>query len=217
MRQLLSLPLYLALAFVFFVAACNRNNNDTVGKSSSGTSSSANTGAATGTSPSPATPPTAPGPAAGGPTANEPVAASDRSFVNSAASSGLAEVEASRYVAEKTANPDLKNYATQMAREHTSANDELMRIAGTKGLTVPTTVDGEAKGLLDKLRNSSGDQSDRNFVQDFGVDAHQKAIQLYETQARDGRDPELRAFAERTLPKLREHLTMAEQLQGKKP
>lgn len=213
MRQLFSLPLFLVLAFVFFTAACNRNNNE-AGKPT--------TGAATGTTPAPSTPATpppaaTPSPSAAGPAANEPVAASDRAFVNSAASSGLAEVEASRYVSEKTSNADLKNFANQMAREHTSANDELMRIAGTKGLTVPTTVDGEARGLLDKLRNSSGDQSDRNFVQDFGVDAHQKAIQLYETQARDGRDPELRAFAERTLPKLREHLTMAEQLQGKKP
>lgn len=166
--------------------------------------------------PAPATPTPAPGAAAPGAPA-EPVAAAERSFVASAASSGLAEVEASRYIAEKTGNADLKSFARQMEREHTSANDELMRIAGTKGLTVPTSVDGEERGLLDKLRNSSSDQSDRNFIQDFGVDAHKKAIQLYETQARDGRDPELRAFAERTLPRLREHLTMAEQLQGRKP
>lgn len=213
MRKLFPLSVFAVLVIALGLAACNRTEKGTTG-SAGGT---AGTASAPTPAPAPAAP-TAPETAAAPASSSEtPVAASDRRFVASAANSGLAEVEASRYVADKSGNADLKTFARQLEREHASANDELMRLAGTKGLTVPSAVEGEEKGLLDKLRDSSPDQVDRNFLQDFGVDTHQKAILLFELQARDGSDQALRSFAEKTLPKLREQLAMARQLQGKMP
>lgn len=155
--------------------------------------------------------------AAPGSAAALPVAGAERAFVAEAAQSGMAEVEASRVVAERAADAAVKSYAQQLEREHTSANGELQRIAGDKGITLPTAVDTAAKEQLDRLRGQSAPQLERSFVQDFGVDAHARAIQLFERQAREGQDPDLRSFAERTLPRLREHLAMAQQLQARKP
>lgn len=148
--------------------------------------------------------------------AGAPVSGADRAFVAEAASAGLAEVEAGRYVAGKAADGSVKAFAQQMERDHASANDELQRIAGSKGIALPTTVQGDDKTQLDKLMGVPSAQLDSEFVQAFGIDGHNKAIKLFERQAQSGQDPELRAFAERTLPKLREHLGMAQQLQGKK-
>lgn len=154
--------------------------------------------------------------AAGADPKTGPVSGADRAFVAAAASSGLAEVEAGRYAAGKAADGAVKAYAEQLEREHASANDELQRIAGSKGIALPATVQGDDKSQLDKLKGLPAAQLDSEFVQAFGIDAHQKAIRLFESQAQSGQDPELRAFAERTLPKLREHLGAAQQLQGKR-
>lgn len=157
-----------------------------------------------------------PAPALGAEAKAGPVSGSDRAFVAEAASAGLAEVEAGAYVAGKAADGSVKAFAQQMERDHASANDELQRIAGGKGIALPTAAQGDDKSQLDKLKNVPATRLDSEFVQSFGVDGHARAIKLFERQAQSGQDPELRAFAERTLPKLREHLGMAQQLQGKR-
>ncbi|HEX6733633.1 MAG TPA: DUF4142 domain-containing protein [Azonexus sp.] len=161
---------------------------------------------------SPTTPAaTPPGTAQGTPA----IAAAERIFVAEAAASGLAEIEASRMMAARSADPGVKSFARQLEREHVSANDELKRIAGGKGIVLPEIASQETKALLDRLRSLPVPDGDRAFVREFGIEAHNKAIQLFEKEAREGQDPQLRAFAEQTLPRLREHLSMAQQLQGK--
>ena len=56
-----------------------------------------------------------------------------------------------------------------------------------------------------------GDAFDRAYVQDMVKD-HRKDVTLFEDQARNGKDPALKQFAQATLPALQEHLQMAERL-----
>lgn len=198
MKNLCHWSLGAALVLVLAVAACGRTEKTP--KPATGMANTAEPVGAT----------------AANPASGMPVAGSDRVFVAEAATSGLAEVEASRFITEKTADTALRTYTQQMEREHMSTNDELKRIAGGKGLAAQTTVEGDLKTRLDKLKSLPLTLVDQAFLEDFGIDAHNKAIRLFEEQARQGQDPELRAFAEQTLPKLREHLTMAQQLQNRK-
>ena len=48
-----------------------------------------------------------------------------------------------------------------------------------------------------------------------GVDAHKDTVKLFEKAAKNLDDPELRTFAAATLPSLKHHLTMAQQLDAK--
>lgn len=142
-----------------------------------------------------------------------PVAGADRAFLAEAANSGLAEVEASRLVAGRTDNAAIKSFAQQLERDHVSANDELKRLAEQKGVQLPTTIGGEPRGQLSKLTTMSKSDMDRTFLEEFGIKDHRKAISQFERQARETQDPDVKAFAERTLAKLREHLAMAQQMQ----
>jgi putative membrane protein len=138
----------------------------------------------------------------------------DRAFVTQAASSGLAEVEASRIAAEKAADPQVKSFAEKLVKDHAQSNQELQRIASAKGVALPTAPDGEQRAKLQKFRELIGGAVERSFLQQFGVDAHREAIKLFERQSSEGADADLKAFAEKTLPALREHLAMAERLDG---
>ena len=155
---------------------------------------------------------------AGGPAPAKPAAAAqpvlaaqDRDFLLRASQSGMAEVEASRLAVGRAAVPEVRAFAQRMVREHTATNDELSRIARDKGVVLGRELDAQERSRLATLQAMSAAAFERSYIEDMGVRAHQQAIAVYEREARDGVDPDLRAFASRTLLALREHLAMAEQ------
>lgn len=158
----------------------------------------------------PASPPPAAAPATPAPVTTVPQA--DADFAMKAAGGGLAEVEASRTVSEKTANESVRQFAQMLVNDHAAANQELVRIAQAKQLILPTAPDVAHQEALAKLKSAMGTESDRIYVQDFGLKAHQDAVALFEREANEGMDPELKAFAAKTLPSLKTHLEHAQRL-----
>lgn len=154
----------------------------------------------------PATAEPAPGMPGGPPTAAD-VAAADRSFVTAAASSGMLEVEASRLALERTQHPQLRGFAQRMVDEHSKSNDELKAIAKDAGLTdLPATTMGKYNAMLEKLRALKGADFDREYAAQIGVASHTEAVALFDQATKDLSNPQLKAFATKTLPHLREHL-----------
>jgi putative membrane protein len=153
-----------------------------------------------------------PAPAKTGAVAEQPsLSAQDREFMMRASQGGMAEVEASRLAVTRASSPEVRAFAQQMVRDHTATNDELMRIARSKNVMVNPQLDAQERSRMATLEALSGTQFERVYVEEMGVKAHQDAIAVYESEARGGTDPDLRAFASRTLLALREHLAMAEQ------
>jgi putative membrane protein len=136
------------------------------------------------------------------------LAKADREFVMQAAMAGMAEVQAGELAAKKADSAEVKRFGQKMVDDHGAANAELMKIASDKGVTPPSSLDKAHRAAMDALQKTSGDAFDRTYMQRQVAD-HQKAIALYERQAKSGRDAELRQFAEKQLPTLREHLKMA--------
>lgn len=141
-------------------------------------------------------------------------ASSQDTFWTKAAQGGIAEVELSRVAAAKSQNADVKNYAQKMITDHTKANDELKTLAAKKNVTLPTETDAAHKAKLQELQNLSGAEFDREYVNTM-VDDHQKTVDLFEKQSNDNSDPDLKAFAAKTLPTLKSHLDMIKNIQGK--
>jgi putative membrane protein len=159
-----------------------------------------------------AAPPTAvPAPGMpGGPLAAD-VAAADRTFVTVAASTGMLEVEASRLALERTKHPQLRGFAQKMVDEHSKSTDELKSIARDVGLTdVPTTTMGKYNAMLEKLRALKDADFDREYAAQIGVASHTEAIALFDQASKDVSNPQLKEFAAKTLPRLREHLKQSQ-------
>lgn len=135
---------------------------------------------------------------------------SDREFAQKAAAGGKKEVEGAKFAASKAANGDVKTFAERLVKDHTAANQELASLMKTKQLTVPSA----AKEAPEAWRNQSGTAFDRAYI-NHAIDHHEKDIAMFEAEASNGTDAELKAWAARKLPTLREHLKIAQDLKGK--
>lgn len=144
---------------------------------------------------------------AGGAMAN--MSAQDHEFAMKAATGGLAEVQLGQLAQQKAQSADVKSFAQQMVQDHSQANTELTQLVSQKGMTPPADLDEEHKAVMTKLTSLSGAEFDKEYMRAMVAD-HHKTVELFEKQASGGSDAELKAFATKTVPKLKEHHTLAE-------
>jgi len=100
-----------------------------------------------------------------------------------------------------------------MIGDHTKANDDLKKIATTKGFQVPADTDAKHKSALDKLSKLSGAEFDKAYVAQMEKD-HKKTVSDFEKASKSLKDAELKGFAEKTLPTLRGHLEHVKKVQA---
>ena len=136
-------------------------------------------------------------------------AGTDEHFVKEAATGGMAEVQLGKLAADKASNADVKKFGQKMADDHGKANDELKTLAQNKNITLPTALDAKAKATVDRLSKLNGEAFDRAYMQEMLKD-HRKDVSEFRTQAKSGKDADIKAWASKTLPTLEEHLKMAE-------
>jgi putative membrane protein len=139
----------------------------------------------------------------------------DKDFVENAAQGGWAEIEGSKMAQAKATSPDVKQFAEQMIADHTKANQELAALAKQKGYTPPEEPSLMQRTELKALNLVSGDTFDKMYVSRIGVSAHEDTVELFEKTSKDAKDPDIKAFAAKTLPTLQHHLEMAKALQQK--
>lgn len=156
-----------------------------------------------------------PGSSAPAPGSDASASEADRTFVAAATKSGLAEVAAGRYVAVEGRDPEVKAFAERLQQDHSAANAQLARLASARNIPADTRASDQLDEDLVELRKASADKIDALFLARFGTSAHQETIALFERQAREGTDEELRAFANDTLAVLRRHLDAARALERK--
>lgn len=147
-------------------------------------------------------------------TQNAMAKSADGKFMMTAAAGGMAEVELARLAQERAASDAVKQYAQRMIDDHTKANQELMQIASTKGVTLPTGPDAKHMALMERLRGLSGAAFDSTYIKEAGVKDHQSMEKLFRNETTKGKDADVMAFATRTLPTVQDHLRMARDLSG---
>lgn len=142
------------------------------------------------------------------------VSSGDRDFAMKAADGGMAEVKMAELALSKTTNEQVKQFAQQMKDDHSKANEELMSIASTKGITLPAEPSAKHKKMMDKLSAMNGADFDRAYIKHMMAD-HKMDVALFEKESMSGKDAELKAFAAKTLPTLKEHKMKVDDLSMK--
>jgi len=146
------------------------------------------------------------------PVQNQKLARGDRKFIEHAAGSGMFEVQVGQLAAAKASDANVKSFASMLVDQHTAANNELTKIANAKGVELPAAPPHAKRRDIEKLGKKNGDEFDRDFVRKVGIKDHEKDIKMFEKASKDVKDPDLKAFVDKTLPVLREHLAAAERL-----
>lgn len=137
----------------------------------------------------------------------------EQKFYWKAAAGGLFEVEAARLAIRQATDPDVQTLAAELLKDHEKANQDLMAIGETKGMSTPAHLTEEQNDALKKLREA-GASFDKTYV-DFMVSDHPNDISLFEKELEAGKDAQLKAFAKEKLPVLKRHLEHAKSVQKK--
>jgi len=137
-------------------------------------------------------------------------------FVKEVAISDMFEIESSK-LAESKGNAAEKSFASQMVTDHTKTSTELKGLVtgGKVKADLPTALDSSHQSKLDKLKGESG----KDFSSDFDsmqASAHKDAVSLFERYAKGGDNADLKDWAGKTLPALKHHLEMAQNLDKSK-
>lgn len=139
------------------------------------------------------------------------MAKKDNDFAMKAAQGGAAEVELGKLAQTQGADPKIKEFGEKMATDHAKADDELKTAAS--GMNLPQEPDKKQKSAEEKLSKLQGDKFDKEYARMMLKD-HEEDIALFKKEANSGQDPNLKAYAQKTLPTLEEHLRMAQDLPG---
>ncbi len=129
----------------------------------------------------------------------------DESFFKDAAQAGMAEVAAGQTAEEKGTSQAVKDFGAMMVKDHTAANAKLKKIAVNKGVELPDSPSMMQKAMNKKTDLHSGDAFDKDYIQGQ-IKAHKDTIELLQKEIDSGKDPDGKAFATETLPKVKAHL-----------
>jgi len=140
-------------------------------------------------------------------------AVSSQDFVKTAGIAGMFEIESSKIAQTKSKNSDVKSFADRMITDHTKAAEELKAAAQAGGnkYEVPTALDPDHQKMIDELNTADESKFDAAYVR-MQLRGHKDAVALFDSYSQQGDDPNLKSFAAKTLPTLKEHLDMVSRI-----
>lgn len=150
---------------------------------------------------------------AAAPAVNAPPANSNEDFVKTASEAGLMEVNFAELALRQADKADVKAFAQMMVDDHTKINGELLKLANKDQFTPAAKMNAKDQEEFSKLSKMKGADFDRAYVHNQ-LEAHEGAVALFKSEAKDGKNADLKAFAEKTLPTLEHHLDMVQKLTG---
>ncbi|HEY1249663.1 MAG TPA: DUF4142 domain-containing protein [Thermoanaerobaculia bacterium] len=133
-------------------------------------------------------------------------------FAQKAAVGGMAEVELGKVAAQKASSPRVKEFGQKMVADHSKANEALKSAASKDGITLPASIDAHEQHEMDEIKGLSGAAFDKKYMAEM-VEDHKKDVREFEDAAKKDPNSQVGMFATATLPTLREHLQMAQDVE----
>ncbi|MES3002998.1 MAG: DUF4142 domain-containing protein [Pseudomonadota bacterium] len=132
-------------------------------------------------------------------------------FLKEAAGASRFETEAARIALAKSTHPGVRTYASALIDHNTAAASELQHMLQMRGMAPPMLANDQRK-TLNRLAKLRGPKFDREFVQAVALKHQRMDVMGFERASLVTREPQLKAWIDRSLPALRYHLATGERL-----
>ncbi|GAA3935505.1 DUF4142 domain-containing protein [Hymenobacter algoricola] len=136
----------------------------------------------------------------------------DATFVVDVASDGQLEVELGRLAQQQSTTPAVKDFGQRMATQHAEISQALGVLAEQKGIVLPAGLGAEQQKTRQELAALTGAAFDKKYLE-LMVDDHANDVDAFDDMSEDAYDGDIRGFAAKYLPRLKEHLELAKQVQ----
>lgn len=138
----------------------------------------------------------------------DPARSADAAFVSKAADVMSVDTELATLAAARASAADVKALAKRVVESRGVIARDLAAMAGTRQIATAPRVpaDPPLPTPASTLRNAPPGSFDAAFLAALIANG-ESAVSLFDAESRDGRDDEIKEWAARQLPALREHLT----------
>ena len=135
----------------------------------------------------------------------------DKQFLDLAAQTDMTEANLGKVAQDKSDRQDVKDYGKMLTDDHTANYNQLAQLATKVGATIPKGIDKPHDAKIAGLSKLKGPAFDRQFAAAMAA-GHRQVIAAFTRQAQHGDNPDIKAYANDTLPHLQKHLEGAEAL-----
>ena len=136
--------------------------------------------------------------------------ATSTAFAATAAQDGMVEVALAGLALRKSDDSQLRQLAQEVIQDYAQSNGELDSIVRCEGLILATELDAEHNALISRLNSKSGRAFDKAYLKHIAR-RHSEALVLLESAMMSG-NPDVAAFARKSLSMLQEHQLLADSL-----
>lgn len=134
----------------------------------------------------------------------------DETFVETAATSNMAEIKFGELATTKASDSLVRVFAKRMVDEHKLAQDELKELADDYGgVDWPNDVNKAHKDLLGQLDNVEGYTFDTLYMR-TQVMMHEDAVATFQAATTNSTEVRVKSYAAKYLPKMEMHLEKAD-------
>lgn len=150
--------------------------------------------------------------AAGQTQSSAKLSSGDEKALMDMAQANVNEIAAAKIALNKAQSSDVKAFAQKMVDDHGGALTKVQAVAQQKGVTLPTEPDAMHKTMAAELEKQSGDAFDKMYMENAGTKDHKMVLSKLQSDAKNIKDPDVKALADAHTPVVEQHLKAAQDM-----
>jgi putative membrane protein len=130
------------------------------------------------------------------------------------ADGGMLEVKLGELAQTNASAAAVKDFGMMMTKDHGMSNSEFEKVAEKHNISLPTMLSEDSQKIYDKLSGMRGTDFDKEYIKTM-VDAHEETLENLKEQSKDGKNMDMKEYANSKIPTVEKHLAEAKVLKDK--
>lgn len=138
----------------------------------------------------------------------------DALFVAEAASANMLQLQLSKEAIARGVSPEVKTLSQEMEEAHEQMLTELQDLGAEANFVLPQTIGNAHQEVLEEVTTKEGIAFDLAYIREIRY-LHDQLLDRYEDMAEHGVSMQVKQYASKQLPLIKQHLEHAEALEEK--